>query len=252
MSLLFRVLVFSGLVVTVLSACSSSTSSTTTYDNKGDDSAGGGWFCEMSENEEDWNCVRDETLARNPQPVRLPEPPPSSAAALESDDSIAAFEPAPSNARAAVPVPANQSSNAQDTATQSAQQSSAPPPSNMTAQQELPKHVRLSYRPRTPVSLMDLPEDFWVVQLVSVSSRETLEKYAIDHNLRGMSAARVWSQNQFFYVLILGIYETYENASESSKDLPPPFDKFPPWIRSVGSLQKAMLEADQQAEQAAG
>ncbi len=238
MSVFVARLVSLSLIMCFVGACSSSSTSTTTYDSSGNDTAGGGWFCEMDENGEDWNCVRDESLVRNPQPTRLPSPAPR-----RVDTPIAAADPdevsIPERAPAQQPEPPSSTRPAPEPAPQTTQTSPAP---------DVPKHVRLSYQPRQPVALLDLPQDFWVVQLVSVSSKETLEKYAIDHKLRGMSAARIWSKGQFFYVLILGIYETYDNASEASKDLPPPFDEFPPWIRSVGSLQKAMLEADNQAQ----
>ena len=230
----------------MLFACSSaSTQSTTVYESNDEEEAGGAWFCEMGESTEDWKCVRNEALARNPQPTRLPEPPPTARTTRSSIEQTKPDRPEPI---ADVPTSARQTqANTQQT---SAPTQSRPNQASRQAQPDssnLPKHVRLSYRPNKPVSLLDLPNDFWVVQLVSVSSKETLERYAVENQLRGMSAARVWSQNQFFYVLILGIYETYDNAKEASEGLPPPFDEFPPWIRSVGSLQKAMIEADQQA-----
>ncbi|MEM7097270.1 MAG: SPOR domain-containing protein [Pseudomonadota bacterium] len=238
-------------VTAVLYGCSSAATQTTTvYESEGDEAAGGAWFCEMGESTEDWKCVRNEALARNPQPSRLPDPAPASTPtgrleATQSDnvtDDPSGSYTAASRSDTSYKEPQRELPNApQQAQPQPAPTKPTPDLSN------LPKHVRLSYRPSKPVSLLDLPEDFWVVQLVSVSSKETLERYAVENQLRGMSAARVWSQNQFFYVLILGIYETYDNAKAASEGLPPPFDEFPPWIRSVGSLQKAMIEADQQA-----
>ena len=103
--------------------------------------------------------------------------------------------------------------------------------------------MRLAYRPEKAVAIADLPESFWAVQLIALSSKESLEAYARQHGLRGMSAAEISANGKTFYVLLLGIYESKEIAIEASADLGPPFES--PWIRSVGSLQKAMLAAEQ-------
>ncbi len=109
---------------------------------------------------------------------------------------------------------------------------------------QLPRHVELSYRPDKPVAILDLPEDFYAVQLVAVSSKEALEKYARERKLSGMSAARIYAAEQMYYILLLGIYETQENAELAIASLSGPLAELSPWIRSVGSLQRAMLEAD--------
>ena len=206
------------------------------------DTQSGSWFCEMGEADQDWTCVQDENLVAKPAPKRLPEPKPQ-------PDPLAT-DPLrePLRSQALQPVQAEPVAQTQPPASVDVPAEPAPKP----ASPNVPKHVALAYQPDRPVALKDLPEDFWVVQLVSVSSKENLEAYAVKHQLRGMSAARIWANDQFFYVLILGIYETYANAQEASTDLSAPFDEFPPWIRSVKSLQKAMRTADDMEAQGRG
>ena len=126
------------------------------------------------------------------------------------------------------------------------QQGSAQPgePQSKT---ELPRHVELSYRPKEPVAILDIPANFFAVQLVAVSSKAALEGFAKKHKIRGMSAARIWNGEKLYYVLLLGIYETKANATASIESLAPPFDEMNPWIRNLGSLQRAMLDADREA-----
>ena len=102
-------------------------------------------------------------------------------------------------------------------------------------------------RGEKPTALLDLPSDFWAVQLVAVSSKEALEKWARDNKVIGMSAARIWNGQQMFYILLLGIYETHENAEEAIESLQTPFGDQKPWVRSLGSLQAAMIEADRES-----
>ena len=223
----------------LLTACGSSSiqnsdpDSVTNYDP----SKPSAWFCEAGEDDTGWKCVQDESLVKNPKPSRIPEPiskPQIEPVANTYTDITSPTAATPQTTAQSQPAPVAKaepqtpSASSEESATRS----------------DVPKHIALSYRPEKPVSILDLPGDFWAVQLVSLSQKETLENYAKEHQLRGMSAARVWSQEQFFYVLILGIYDSYDKAKEASTNLPPPFDETPPWIRSVASLQKAMLEAD--------
>ncbi|MDH3641017.1 MAG: SPOR domain-containing protein [Gammaproteobacteria bacterium] len=107
-----------------------------------------------------------------------------------------------------------------------------------------PKHVRLAYRPERPTSLLDVPGTFWTVQLVAVSTKEALEAYARAHQLQGMSAARIAHNGELYYALLLGVYETREIASQATTDLPAPLDDLGVWIRSLGSLQQAIVEGN--------
>ena len=230
------------------------------------------WFCESGESDQEWECVRDRTKATRPQPTksRLPS------ARLQSTQSPNSLEQQElqEQAEAALEAKARRFVNQQERAKSNLSQVSAADsdpasPSttaaptlansridqveqtereqNRTAHSSIPNHIRLAYKPENPTAILDLPADFWAVQLISVSEKAKLEKFAKEQGLRGMSAARIWSQNQFFYVLILGIYEDYDKAKLATEQLPAPFDAINPWIRSVGSLQKAMVEADRQA-----
>ena len=98
--------------------------------------------------------------------------------------------------------------------------------------------------PHAPVPLTEVPPDYYVVQLVAVQTKETLEDYAARKELRGMSAARVERDGRLFYVLLLGVYPDREQASTAASSLPAEFADLNPWVRSVDSLQQAMRRAD--------
>lgn len=107
----------------------------------------------------------------------------------------------------------------------------------------VPKHVRLAYVPPKPTPIMDLNPDFFAVQLLAMDTVEEMEAFVTSNNLVGMSAAEVEKDGQVFYVLILGIYETFAIAQEASTDLPPPLETVDVWIRPLGDLQQAMDRA---------
>ena len=57
-------------------------------------------------------------------------------------------------------------------------------------------------------------------------------------------AARVESNGKFYYVLLLGIYETLTNAKAAAASRPESLINIEPWIRKLGSLQAAVERAD--------
>jgi len=79
---------------------------------------------------------------------------------------------------------------------------------------------------------------------MSLSNKSNLEAYFSKHQLMGLSAARVESNGAILYVLLLGIYENFDNAKQASENMPEQLKEINPWVRSMGSLQKAMVKAD--------
>jgi len=164
------------------------------------------WFCQVSEHDNTWDCVQDEDLARDPQPDRMP-------IAVSGESTEAQTQP---------DAPIADSADA-----------------------DTPRYQQLAYRPTEPTSLLELPKSYWAAQLIALPSRDLLEEYANEHGLDGASAARVAVRDNLFYVLLLGIYESKEIAEEAIANLPPPFDVDKPWLRSLESLQQAMIEGNE-------
>ena len=195
------------------------------------------WFCQQAVIAEQWECVQDAALAANPLPTRLPQAPPPAAGRLKQT-----FNPAPA-ASAGEPAPLRTQSP--DTVAPAIEalpaNSELTTPSTQTV--DVPPHVALSYQPPRPIALVDLPGDFWAVQLIAMSSKQTLEQYAAENQLKGMSAARISDGSNFYYVLLLGIYETREKAQQAVDSLTGPLATHQPWIRRLASLQAAMERA---------
>ena len=167
-------------------------------------------------------------VAAAPAPVR---PDPSFATEEEPVATVASVE-------AVQPDPEPQA--APQSATSYARETAEPAP----AADNRPDYQRLAYVPDEPTSLLQLPGEYWVAQLMAVSSKQFLEEYAQANQLRGLSAARVASGDRLFYILILGIYENRALAERAISDLPPPYDTYSPFLRSLKSLQEAMKQAD--------
>jgi hypothetical protein len=218
----------------------------------------GQWFCEMAENTEDWTCVQDPELARSPVPSRLPKPKSSGVpVAVAAADALNGPQPAPIAAaqlpEAPPPPPLENAVAAQDAV---APQNAVAPEREAAPQPDMPQEtdqapeiavLETDVAPRTaatPGSFLNMPAEFYAVQLMAMPSRERLEAYIREHNLTDMSATRIARAGELYYVLILGVYETRELAETASRDVPPPLDEREPWIRSLGNLQDAMIRAN--------
>lgn len=189
------------------------------------------WFCEMAMDGDGWDCERSAARAANPNPARLPEPP--------------ALEPPPADlprlSRRAPPAPPPTTTPPSQTFPEP---TSAPQPTPQAAvSTDAPAYVRLAYRPSQPTALTELPEDFWAVQLIAFESRAALENYVQDKQLSGMSAALIARDDQPFYVLLMGVYETEALAREAAASLPEQLLDIEPWVRKLAGLQESMLAA---------
>ena len=200
-------------LVVVLAGCANTTSTADSraewlVDERARDAD---WFCEPAE-DGGWDCVRDPERVANPRPVRLPQP-------LFTD--AAPIGPGPS------PTP---------------ELPVEPPPLDSPA---LPLYQQLSFQPERPTALADLPDTFYVIQVIALSTRENLEQYITDNNLPVMSGAVVEKDGERFYALLAGIYTDRETAENAARSLPEELSVHGPWIRSMESLQAAMARAEQ-------
>ena len=191
------------------------------------------WFCQIAEDMENWACVQDAAQARNPQPERLPVP-------------QTAHEPAPAPVPT-VPTPAAAEPGLNDNSGASRpsmpQPAPTPPPAAVSEQESLPLHQQLAYHPAQATSFMDLPAEFWAVQVMALSTPEAVETYVRTANLKRMSAAVIESDGRLMYAIILGIYDTRDKAQRVANALPHPFEAVTPYVRTVASLQHAITRA---------
>ncbi len=95
------------------------------------------------------------------------------------------------------------------------------------------------------VRIADLPPGYYTIQLVAFSDRERLQTFAEAHDLWGLTAARVRNGQRLYYVLLWGVYESYDQALEYLDKLPASLDRDKVWVRPLGSLQAAMRAADE-------
>ncbi len=107
-----------------------------------------------------------------------------------------------------------------------------------------PKYLSMAYELENQTALTELPADLFVVQLMAMASAEKLASFLDVNELNDLTAARVEKDGELFYVLILGVYESEAIARDASAELPDALAGTQPWIRKLGSLQTAMIRAN--------
>jgi septal ring-binding cell division protein DamX len=239
-----------------------------------------GWFCQVNEAGDNWDCVQSPRGLKSPIPTRFTKPlqpePVLTATPLSRDNSdssildplqlpmdltdanlteteVLTTAPAPPSGDGDEPAADASSAPPQVAADDPHAPVAAIPPRSALARERNPPSAkqpdwqRLAYRPAVPVALDELPAHFYAVQIVALSSRESLESFSKKHLLSGVSAVRVESNGAFYYVLLLGIYETLADAQAAAASRPESLINLEPWIRVLESLQDAAVRADKLA-----
>ena len=217
------------------------------------DNTGGPWFCQPATVADEWECDNDPARVANPIPLRkplidapdtMPSPLPERGTGNVTGTAPVGqvLEATPESGQETADTPAA-------TAVQPANASAAAPEEETARAQQIPDYQSLAYQPAAPVSLLDLPPNYYAVQLTAMSDAGKLERFFRETGLEGLSAAQIERDGELFYILLLGIYENFATAERASTDLPAPLDQFDPWIRRLGTLQAAMVRAEQRIKQ---
>ena len=117
-------------------------------------------------------------------------------------------------------------------------------PVDQLARSQEPSYAEYAYRPKEPVRIIDLPEDFYAAQLLAVSTKAQIEDFVVANDLYNMSAARIERDGQILYVLLLGVYESKEIALKAVENMPSDVRDLNPWVRPIDGLQDSMTRAD--------
>ena len=201
------------------------------------------------------------------QALALPEPPPvTTVEPLFKDETIApaaqtaAVEPPPRMEPAEPPAEPVETGEAATTDEPAAEPASEPPKEKPVAERAAPEpvaaaQVDVAAKPQPqPAATVDQPrgnawlksqrKDHYVVQLMATRDPRMLDEFVRTHALGSEAAVfRMRRKGATWHVLLYGLYANADVARASIADLPSGLRKHSPWIRSVASVQKALLES---------
>lgn len=175
------------------------------------------WFCQINESRDDWDCVQDAALAKNPKPKRLPSDP------VEAN-----------------PFDLDQPLTRKDTAglTEAANPSAAINFELAQAAIERGKEVSL---------FLTLPPDQFTVQLTTMESRPFANRFVKDRGLEereDLMVLELAEEGNFYYAVLLGTYEALEDAESAINARPESLTDIKPWIRTLEPIQTGIRDAE--------
>jgi len=175
------------------------------------------WFCEMNEARDDWDCIQDSELARNPQPARLP-----------------GDEPEPGLDAAAIPT-ADATTGRDEPLREVEQTPEAPATMNESS----------PLTTATTVDLLTLPGDLFVVQLIAMANARLAEEFITSRAVDDGISLQLARDGELYHVVLLGdVYDSYGEAQAAAEARSDSLTDIEPWIRTLDSIQSALREAD--------
>ena len=200
------------MVVALLTGCSNAQVRRTPVTDLGEP-----WFCEMNESRDDWDCVRDEALARNPNPERLPSDP------VEPDP----FE-----------------SDAPALPEETASTAGLANPSGAIDFEAIEDAVVRTDRVR---AILALPPDQFAVQLTATETQALADGFVSNYSLsdeEDVFTLELGREDDLYYVVLYGLYETLADAQTAVDERPEALEDIKPWIRPLESIQTGILAAE--------
>ena len=91
---------------------------------------------------------------------------------------------------------------------------------------------------------MDLPAQYFAVQIAASSSLASLDRILVEKRLPGMIVVRIERDGELLYVLLAGVYADRQVADRAAALLPAEIRAMGPWVRQLGPLQNAMRRAE--------
>lgn len=206
------ILTTGALIIALLTGCSNAQVRRTPVTDLGE-----AWFCEMNETRDDWDCVRDEALAKNPKPKRLPSDPP------EPDPFAEELPALPENAAPAAGL------------------------ANPSAAIDFEAIEDAVVRTDRVQALLALPPEQYVVQLAATETQALADGFVSNHDLSSTEGAftlELGQDDTLYYVVVYGPYETIDEAQAAANARPASLEDVKPWIRPLESIQIGILEAE--------
>ncbi len=232
------------------------------------------WFCQIAEDQRNWDCVQSNALAAAPVPERMPVPREELVAlevlevevdelnldgtdavetvvvetdvvetvVVETDvvETVVAETDAVELDIDEIDVVETETGELEIDETAVVETESSDPDAIATA-------ANSAHWPRA--ELYAFPDDAYVVELVVMPSAETLDYLIKDQGLTDVIAVRVAADGVFHYVLLMGPYADEPSAQEIVALPPDRLQDFQLRVISVRSLKGAMHEAEELANE---
>ena len=219
---------------------------------------GGTWYCYGADRDQPWDCSQDRddkkiTAILEEQPLEPePQPPPEeqfalAAPSIAADILDSAIEDDTLNTER---LEKENNDTAQDKPKQvevsfeneTIEHQPANPIVNNDSQRTPDYRAPTEAELQALADFSDYPDDSYAVQLIALQSIQEALDFANEYSLAAPMIARIRSQGNDWFIIILGIYNTMDEAQVAGADWQSAHDPgSKPWIRPVGPLKQATL-----------
>lgn len=200
------------LIISILTGCTNAQVRRTPVTDLGE-----AWFCQMNETRDDWECVQDEALARNPKPTRLPTDP---------------VEPSPfDEAVPALPAVAAPTEGL----------------ANPSAAIDFHAITQAAVRPDAATAVMQRSPEHFAVQLISTETQALADGFISSHDLddiEDLMTLELAREDEFYYVVLLGVFDNFAEAQAAVASRPESLADVQPWIRPLAGIQAGITDAE--------
>lgn len=185
---------------------------------------GATWYCYGVSRDEGWECSENADESRIVAIAEETQPPEPAAAAVDRAEMTFDSETISRQQPATAP---------------------AEPPAVAAAEAPAAAEVEVATTATSRQSgIFDFSDSAWAVQLIALQTQAEVDAFAAEHELAQPNAVRIRSQGADWFVMILGIYNDRSEAdaaAEAWTNSQQPYSK--PWVRPLGPLKQAVLEA---------
>ena len=102
-------------------------------------------------------------------------------------------------------------------------------------------------RPDSIAALMERSPEHFAVQLTATETRALADGFIANHDLEEFDeliTLELAQEEDFYYVILLGIYSTFAEAQAAVDSLPESLAEVQPWIRPLASIQSGIEDAE--------
>lgn len=91
--------------------------------------------------------------------------------------------------------------------------------------------------------ILNTPGSYFAIQLAALAELSETESFRNQYPLANLLQVRIESNDQLWFVLLAGVYESYVDAKQAEYDLLEDYPDLSSWVRPISGLQKAVERA---------
>lgn len=91
--------------------------------------------------------------------------------------------------------------------------------------------------------ILNTPGSYFAIQLAALAELSETEAFRNQYPLANLLQVRIESNDQLWFALLAGVYESYVDAKQAEYDLLEDYPDLSSWVRPISGLQKAVERA---------